>query len=398
MSLNIDIADKMLEQARAELDFSSVTPVDSPSLVILGGQPGSGKSSAIEKIEDRFNGNIIALNGDDFKTSFPDYDDLLAKDALQAAAIVQPYSNYVVNQLKKEYANNKINLIIEGTMRTSDVPLETIDTFSDKGYKVEAYVVSSNYYASRAGCLNRREMDNLDNGYGRDVPVQSHDEAYRNIPTTINTIIKHNKLDNLTVVARNGEILGSLKKGDDVVSIYTAHRNTMSLNDYTAIDNKITNVIDMMQKRGALQSEVNDVLNLQCELRINYGLGMELKAGIKDFVQKELQIISERTNLVKSIITNPEEKPKIEANLKKLIEEVKQLSSKLLPEIKTQLSNLGVAPKFELSQQVEVIDYSKLNNNRVNLTDISRLLSNMQSKINIPTQSINQTIGFGLKR
>ncbi|MCC2625448.1 MAG: hypothetical protein K0R14_1321 [Burkholderiales bacterium] len=50
MSFDSLIASKMLEKARTLLDISSATPMNSPTLVILGGQPGSGKSSAIEMV------------------------------------------------------------------------------------------------------------------------------------------------------------------------------------------------------------------------------------------------------------------------------------------------------------------------------------------------------------
>lgn len=272
MAFNFDIANEMLEQARSELDFTSVTPSDTPYLIILGGQPGSGKSSAIEKIEERFDDNIIALNGDDFKTTYPGYDALLAKDPIKASEEVQPYSNYVVNQLKNDYANKKFNLIIEGTMRTIEVPLSTINEFKAKGYQTEACVVTSNYYASRAGCIYRMEMDIADNGHGRAVPIESHDAAYNNIPDTINNLISSGKLDNLTIISRSGEVLGTLNNGDDVLSIYTSHRNQLTHNEYKQINIDLHKVVNMMQNRGASKADICQATDLQNQLKLNFGM------------------------------------------------------------------------------------------------------------------------------
>ena len=104
-----ELAEEMLEEARLILDIGGAVPVDTPSLVILGGQPGSGKSSAIEMIEARFEGNIFALNGDDFKELYPNYAELVKANKEQASHVVQDYSNYVVNHLKQEYSDLRYN-------------------------------------------------------------------------------------------------------------------------------------------------------------------------------------------------------------------------------------------------------------------------------------------------
>ncbi|HLX55091.1 MAG TPA: zeta toxin family protein, partial [Aquella sp.] len=260
----------MFEQAKSELDLTSMTSFDTPYLIILGGQPGSGKSSVIEKIEEYFANNIMALNGDDFKTTYPGYDMLLAQDPIKTSEEVQPYSNYVVNQLKNYYANKKINLIIEGTMRTSEVPLSTINEFKDKVYQVEAYVVVANYYASRTGCLFRLEMDIAGNGYGRAVPVESHDAAYKNIPVTMQKLIDSGKLENLTIMSRNGEIIAELRNGNNVVDIYERRRNLLTKSDFNQIKESLSQVVDMMQQRHAGRNEIDKVMKLQEDVDSSY--------------------------------------------------------------------------------------------------------------------------------
>ncbi len=106
-----------------------------------------------------------------------------------------------------------------------------------------------------------------------------------------------------------------------------------------------------------------------------------------------MQIASERSNLVRSLITNLESKSHTELKLKELTDEVKDLSAKLLPEISGQLSKLGIAPKFETAQQIEITYYFKFNG-RVNLTELSKVISNMESKIN--AQNKANIIHFGL--
>lgn len=152
-------------------------------------------------------------------------------------------------------------------MRTSDVPLNTINEFKAKGYHIEAYVVVSNYYVSMAGCLFRTEMEIFGNGYGRSVPVDSHDEAYKNIPSTMQKLIDSGKLENLTVMARNGEIIGEFKNGDNVVDIYQNQRNLLSREEYTQINNNLDQVLKMMHERNAKHAEIQNVVKLQKDVQ-----------------------------------------------------------------------------------------------------------------------------------
>ena len=274
MSFNSALAKEMLEEARLILDIGGAVPVDTPSLVILGGQPGSGKSSAIEMIEARFEGNIFALNGDDFKELYPDYAELVKANKEQASHVVQDYSNYVVNHLKQEYSDLRYNLIIEGTMRTSEVPISTIEEFKAKGYQAEAYVVASNYYASRTGCLLRMEMDIADNGYGRSVPIESHDAAYNNIPLTMQKLLDSGQLENITIMSRSGHVLGDLKHGDNVIEIYQAHREKFSLDEYTKVSANLNQALALMQQRSAAAVEIDNVTQLQNDMTIKYATGI----------------------------------------------------------------------------------------------------------------------------
>ena len=272
--MNFDqiIAGRMTNKAREDLEseVSSLTPQESPILVILGGQPGSGKSNVIELITKRFKYNIIALNGDEFKSLYPNYKTINNQNPIKTAEIVQPYSNYLVNTIKQELANKKYNMIIEGTMRTVDVPMSTINEFINKGYKVEAYIVVANYYASRTGCLKRVEIDYISKGIGRAVDSKNHDIAYNNIPHTLSELLKSKKLDNMTAVSRGGIVLGQLAKGDDVLSVYTSFREQLKPVEYTQINSDLADVITMMQNRGANQHEINDVVALKDDFTNKY--------------------------------------------------------------------------------------------------------------------------------
>lgn len=51
-----------------------ITPQSNPQGFVLGGQPGAGKSSLIEKIWNKLNKNAIIINGDDFRKFHSEYE------------------------------------------------------------------------------------------------------------------------------------------------------------------------------------------------------------------------------------------------------------------------------------------------------------------------------------
>ncbi len=61
-----------LEELKNKL-YSGKTPVANPQIVILGGQPGAGKSKIITLSENQFfkDGNVVVINGDDFRHYHP---------------------------------------------------------------------------------------------------------------------------------------------------------------------------------------------------------------------------------------------------------------------------------------------------------------------------------------
>jgi UDP-N-acetylglucosamine kinase len=125
-AIDQDIANKMLAEAKLDFKLDELIPPDNKIMIILGGQPGAGKSTITDIIEKQFKGNILVLNGDDVKLYFPNYTALLAKDPDTTAKLVQPYSNFVIDNLKQDAIAKNLNILVEGTMRTASTPINTI--------------------------------------------------------------------------------------------------------------------------------------------------------------------------------------------------------------------------------------------------------------------------------
>lgn len=292
MIFDMTIAEKMLRQVKRRLDLTQLIAQEQPVLIILGGQPASGKSSAIYTISNQLENNIIALNGDDYKSYYPGYQNLLAEDSDATSKIVQPYSNYVVDSLKKELMSFGHNILIEGTMRTAKTPIDTAEEFKSSGYKVEAYVVASNYYASRVGCVRRCEREIATTGSGRSVLVEAHDEAYANIPNTIRELNKSGLFDSINIVSRDGTILAQSKNNDDIVGIYTEQRIVMPEKLFNDICANLTDATEMKLLRNAPLVELESLRQLKVELESAYKITKLITLKTSGELLKQFQVIN----------------------------------------------------------------------------------------------------------
>ena len=99
-------------------------PVQNPIAYILGGQPGAGKTQ-LQKNILRKNKNVIAINADAYRQSHPLFENIQDEFGDDSPKYTQPFINEVVERLISDLSDMKYNLIIEGTLRTADVPLNT---------------------------------------------------------------------------------------------------------------------------------------------------------------------------------------------------------------------------------------------------------------------------------
>lgn len=99
--------------------------------VILGGQPGAGKSTFYQMRDDLQ--NYVAINGDEFRRFHPHYDTIIKTDLENYTERTQPFSNRIVEILINDLGSKGYNLIIEGTLRNPLVPIKTCELLQSKG-------------------------------------------------------------------------------------------------------------------------------------------------------------------------------------------------------------------------------------------------------------------------
>jgi len=156
--------------------------------ILLGGQPASGKSN-LAVIADENNPSVtfLVINGDDYRVYHPDHANLI-KDVERYSEKTQIFSNVFTEKLIEEAIKNRFSVIVEGTMRNPNVPLETAIMFKEAGYRVEAYIIAAPEQLTREGLQVRYQQELHNKGFGRMADMRSHDEAVTGLLKSINTL------------------------------------------------------------------------------------------------------------------------------------------------------------------------------------------------------------------
>ena len=190
---------KILEMLKKE-----ASPVKSPKAFLLGGQPGAGKTTlhTIIKTTTNIGLNIITINGDEYRVFHPKISEIKNNND-DLALSTQYFTNKIVEALIDELSNERYNLIIEGTLRTIDVPENTATILNDKGYLTELYIIAVNKELSWNSTLFRANKMKELGLIPRTTDKKHHDYICENIGSNLKKLQNKNIFSNIKIYNRN---------------------------------------------------------------------------------------------------------------------------------------------------------------------------------------------------
>ena len=177
-----------------------------PKAVLLGGQSGAGKSTIHVIKQKEFSGNIIILDADSYRTQHPHYDELLDKYGKESVKYTSSFSSRMVRSLIDELSSKKFNLVIEGTLRSVEVPSSTAKMLISRGYAVSLAVIATKPELSWLSTLIRyKEMYLEDPKSARATPKDHHDNIVNNIVDNLHKLEESKIFDRIQIYKRDEE-------------------------------------------------------------------------------------------------------------------------------------------------------------------------------------------------
>ena len=184
-------------------------PTAAPRAVILGGQPGAGKSALQSEVERELapEGGALAIVGDDLRAYHPKYRALLRTDDKHAAFYTDRDSAGWIEKLIDYAKLRRFNVLIESTMRRPDKIVATAATLRAHGYQIEARALAVHECWSMLGIHQRYEAMLKVHGRARFALQEAHDAAYVGMRQTLAELESGWHVDRIAIYARGNVAL-----------------------------------------------------------------------------------------------------------------------------------------------------------------------------------------------
>lgn len=187
----------------------NLMPVENPVGILVGGTPGAGKSTLHRLYEKELADNLLVINGDEFRKLHPDYDRLYHEHGKEASKYTAAFAATMVGIIRDKAIESRFNILIEGTFRTSEVPLNEMNNFKKNGYAVDVAVMVCDKEESWKSTLSRAELMEKSGEQPRFVPREHFDTVVANLPDNADKIFQSGLARRFRIFNREGMIYDS---------------------------------------------------------------------------------------------------------------------------------------------------------------------------------------------
>jgi len=188
-------------QAYYDQRQAKASAVDRPTMILVGGQPGAGKTAAakVARAELRQAGGFIHLDADRMRERIDLRGASPTSDETQATA------GALVVALRAIAIDGRRNLLEEGTFRNAASLERLVQRVQAVGYRVELVAVATPFEESRLGIYQRFEAQHVQQSLNpRFVSESYHDEAAGGFADTIAKLA--DQFDRVRVISRAGRV------------------------------------------------------------------------------------------------------------------------------------------------------------------------------------------------
>lgn len=186
-------------------------PVKGPRAFLLGGQSGAGKTRLQKLLIEAYGQNVIVINGDEYRSAHPRFAQIQQQHGIDAPAHTAKWSGAMVEALIDALSGEHYNLIIEGTLRTSSVPLRTAKILKERGYQVDLALMAVKPEISLVSCQIRYEQMRIAGTTPRAVDPKHHAKIVEDIVENLSELEQSDLFGSVSLYNRAGTCLLSAK-------------------------------------------------------------------------------------------------------------------------------------------------------------------------------------------
>ena len=267
---------------------------DSPVVVILGAQPGAGKTELERITRTELGGNVVNCNADIFRDFHPQAEEIKQRFKEYYPQITAPYAQEWNKGLREYCEANRLNYILETTFSSGQKMNETIANLQQKGYRVEIKLLAVHPKLSLLSTHVRFEDMKLKENTGRLVGKEAHDNRYYMLAPTLFVVQGAELYNKLQLYGRSITMDGNTYQ-QGVSLIGTNPPNGVQLlqeeidRKWTAevkafFDDRVHYVIDLKTQRNAPQGEITAFRN---EMKSEYPTQLQLQKEMEQQIKQQ---------------------------------------------------------------------------------------------------------------
>ena len=164
------------------------TPDEQPIGILLGGQGAVGKGQLNRWAKMLYpSKQFLIVNGDIYRNRHPNFKEL-RKDIWNYSKETQIFSNVFTERLIAEAIGQNFSVVVEGTMRSSSVPMQTAGKFRSSGYQTAAFAIAACKEFSLLNAFVRYFKEVQAKGFGRMIDIESHNAAVEGLPQSLDRL------------------------------------------------------------------------------------------------------------------------------------------------------------------------------------------------------------------
>ncbi len=184
--------------------------------ILLGGQSGAGKTTIHRIKQKEFQGNIIIIDGDSYRSQHPNYLVLQEKYGKKSIDYTKVFAGKMVEHLVNELSKLGYHLLIEGTLRTTEVPRKTAQLLKSRDYQVSLALIATKPELSCISTMIRyKELYAIDPSQARATPKEYHDGIVNHLVENLQELENDKLFDQIQIYQRDKRCVYDSRMGED---------------------------------------------------------------------------------------------------------------------------------------------------------------------------------------
>ncbi|MFG2220491.1 zeta toxin family protein [Streptomyces sp. NPDC048685] len=187
----------------------SAVPQDRPVVVIVGGQPGAGKTELADLVQAALGhrGGAVRVCRDLYKSAHREYAAFLAADVRTAGIKVRPDTSLWQAQVEERVRAGRFDAVVESALADASEFRASSVAYRRSGHRIEIVVVATGEAWSQLGILDRLLTGAASGEGARYVAWDNLDTCVAQLPKTLAVIEAERLADRITVVRRDVTVL-----------------------------------------------------------------------------------------------------------------------------------------------------------------------------------------------